>query len=399
MNRSSATALLPINLGIVTASLSSEAGGLFYSVRTPASLLEKAGSSVTVYGVRDTSFAQSATMWGNVSVHAFHHLGPGRLAFSPQMLSSVSRSDHDLLHQHGLWSFPSAVTSVWRRKTRRPVIISPRGMLDPWALRSSALRKRLASFAYERSNLEHASVIHALNESEAASIRSYGLRNSVAIIPNGVSLPDEAHGLETPPWMANDQRRVLLFLGRIHPKKGLKELLSAWALLSHQDPRINEEWRIVIAGWDDGDHLKALQVASAEAGLCSHVQFVGPAFGTDKAKALRHASAFILPSFSEGLPISVLEAWSYRLPVFMTRQCNICDAFPTGAAIEISTAPSDIAETLRTQLRSPRRLQIAGQAGRTLVETRYTWSRVVDDLSSLYEWVLRGGKPPSFVTS
>jgi len=388
---------MTFNLGVVTGSLSPAAGGLFQSVRTPARALAARPARVTVYGLRDDLFDTARGSWDGVDVEAFAVRGPARFGYSPDMLQALVTAEHDLLHLHGIWSFPSYATDAWRRRTKRPTIISPRGMLDPWALRNSALRKRLVRALYEDRNLGGAAVLHALNASEAHSMRAFGLRNPIAVIPNGVNLPDLSQSPPRPAWMARDSRRVLLFLGRIHPKKGLRELIAAWCELSRISPGLSEGWRLAIAGWDDGGHLGDLSVEVTELGLDEHVAFIGPLHGEEKAGALAHASAFVLPSHSEGMPMSVLEAWSYRLPVFMTSACNLPEGFALGAAIEIPVASAPMAERLAECLGDEGKLMALGAAGQKLVADRYTWAHVVADLRRLYAWTINGGAQPSFV--
>jgi glycosyltransferase involved in cell wall biosynthesis len=128
------------------------------------------------------------------------------------------------------------------------------------------------------------------------------------------------------------------------------------------------------------------------------VIFTGPAFGDTKDALLRRADAFILPSFSEGLPMSVLEAWSYRLPVLMTVHCNIPEGFAADAAIRIGTDPESIAEGMRLLFQSPTSdLRSLGSNGRSLVERQFTWPQVAAQMKEVYEWVLGGGPRPSHV--
>jgi len=383
-----------LDLGIVTASLSPAAGGLFQSVRFPAHRLAQAGANVTVYGLWDDQFEAAKPAWDGLAVQVSPVLGPHTLGYSPDMRRRIVGSSHEILHQHGIWSFPSWSTDAWRRHSGRPTVISPRGMLDAWAVRNSSLKKRFVRLLYEDRNLAGASVIHALNESEAEAIRSFGLVNPIAVIPNGVDLPQPGEAPAKPAWVGSDDRRVLLFLGRIHPKKGLSELIAAWKRLADGHGAIFSGWRLVIGGWDDGGHLDALRAQVSALGLSRHISFAGPLFGDDKAAALAHASAFILPSYSEGLPVAVLEAWSWRLPVFMTRGCNLAHAFAAGSAIEIPTDPATMADTLAAYLDRDVELESIGEAGRALVERRFTWDLVVDEMQQLYGWLAgRGDRP------
>jgi poly(glycerol-phosphate) alpha-glucosyltransferase len=144
-------------------------------------------------------------------------------------------------------------------------------------------------------------------------------------------------------------------------------------------------------------------VAASQTGLVSSVSessvlFLGPVFGETKDRLLRMADAFILPSFSEGLPMSVLEAWAYRLPVLMTDQCNLPEGFSANAALRIGTDVASISDGMATLVRSPiADLRCLGQNGRRLVELRFTWPQVVRQVKEVYAWVLGGGKRPMCV--
>ncbi len=147
-------------------------------------------------------------------------------------------------------------------------------------------------------------------DSEARAIRSYGLRNPVCVIPSGVDLPaDDPPG---PPAWAPEAggHRVLLFLGRLHPKKGLLNLVRAWAKVQADRPAGAADWVLVIAGWDQGGHEARLRRLIDELGAAGTIRLVGPQFGDQKAASLAFADAFVLPSLSEGLPVAMLEAWS-----------------------------------------------------------------------------------------
>jgi len=366
-------------------------------VRVPARALAAAGTKLTVYGLWDEQLEEACSAWGDLDVERFRSLGPARLGYSPAMLKRVLGQSHDVLHTHGIWSFPSYVTNAWRKRFRRPTIISPRGMLDPWALKMSVRKKLIARWLYEDDNLAGASALHALNNAEAAAFRAFGLTNPIAVIPNGIDLPELAEPRPRPAFMANDRRKVLLFLARIHPKKGLAELIEAWRAVVAAAPHLGETWRLIIAGWDDGGHVAGLEALIRKHAIERHVALVGPLYGEAKAAALAHASAFVLPSYSEGMPMSVLEAWSWRLPVFMTPACNLPDGYSRVAAFEIATAPDAMASVLCSALDDAPLLTAVAAAGRALVEERYTWDRVVADMRELYDWVVRGGTAPAFV--
>lgn len=385
---------MALSIGIVTGSISRKAGGLFNSVRQSAIHLKAAGAEVSVYALEDEHSAADRAAWAPIEPQVLPVRFARALPHAPDLDRRLAAGRHDVVHLHGIWQLQSLSVRRWKRRTGRPVMISPRGMLDPWALARARWKKRLAAAAYERRNLLGADCLHALNEAEAQAMRSYGLRNPVAIIPNGTGLPEEVMQAGPP---ADGGRRQLLYLGRIHPKKGLAELTDAWAHLHRSHPSVAGGWRLVIAGWDDGGHLPGLRAAGARHGLDEEsLHFAGPAFGAAKDALLRASHAFILPSFSEGLPMSVLEAWSYRLPVFKTRHCNIPIGFTAGAAIEIPMEVDAMSRTLSEALSRADLAQL-GERGRCLAESHFQWPNIAAMHVEVYRWLMSGGARPSCV--
>ncbi|WP_376705421.1 glycosyltransferase [Mesorhizobium sp. ISC25] len=384
-------------LAIVTGSISRLAGGLYNSVRGSALSLHKAHTDISVLGYSDKFTAQDISSWSPIVPLAAPHYGVSSIRYAPSIGHALSQTRFDVVHQHGIWHTTSVQVSAWRRRTGGKVIVSPRGMLDPWALRNSGWKKKAVEILFERSNLRGASCLHALNRSEAEAFRSYGLANPIAIIPNGIDLPHDrpSDGL-APKIKPAAGRRVLLSLGRLHPKKGIEELIEAWSILRSDAPTIAAAWQIVIAGWDDGGHELRLRELVTKRGLQNDVVFVGPLYGAAKDAALRQADSFILPSYSEGLPMSVLEAWAYRLPVFMTDACNLPEGFAEAAAIRIETDPAALAAILSQALMRPD-LAYYGTSGRRLVEERYVWDEIARHHIQVYRWMLDGGRPPPCV--
>lgn len=383
----------PLNLGILTTSLSSEAGGLFESVRLPANLMHQRGHNVSVYGVADTALTGAQDAWKVSQFRAFPSIGPKRFGYAPGLTGEVKAHAYDALHLHGLWNHTSVVARSWNRANDGALVISPHGMLDPWAQRNSQLKKRVAKWAFENANLRSAAVLRALCWAEADAIEALGLGVPIAVIPNGISLPESDY---VPTRPADASRKRLLFLGRIHPKKGIAELIEAWAIAGAKSPVIREDWLLEIAGWDDGDHLQHLVRLVKERGL-TNVEFSGPLFGAAKQDAYANCDAFILPSYSEGMPMTILEAWAHRKPVLMTHECNIPEGFVAGGAYRIETRPQSLATALTYHLDQPSALEEAGERGRKLVEERFTWERIVDQHIGLFSWLSGRGPRPHHV--
>ena len=246
----------------VLSSVSRNAGGLFYSVRWLSQALLQRQVELRLLSPVDEFAAEDRAVWEPVDVSLYSALGP--LQTSLQVRRMLRTSPADLVHVHGIWLDNQWAAHQWRKRTGKPVVVSPRGMLDPWALRNSAWKKKVAGALFANEALRKASCIHALCRSEVDSIRACGLKTPVALIPNGVMLPGEP---EPKPAV---ERKKLLFLGRIQPKKGLKELVEAWAKACSLQPAPVSNWELVIAGWDDGGHEQSIKTQVAELGLGIH---------------------------------------------------------------------------------------------------------------------------------
>ncbi|WP_340587889.1 glycosyltransferase [Erythrobacter alti] len=380
----------PLDIGFVCTSMSRKAGGVSVVLRRAVQGLAALGCKVKVYALRDEYSEADLAEWGDIAPVLLDPVGSPSLGYAPGLAKRLG--DHDLLHQHGIWQGPSIAVNNWRRRTGKPVVISPHGMLDPWALANSGWKKRLAGAFYENANLRGAACLHALAEAEARAIRAAGFSNPVAQIPNGIDLPQAP----CPPATGKG-RKTLLFLGRLHPKKGLSELLTAWGMIATDDPDFVARWRVVIAGWDDGGHADALKAQAEALPDAAEVEFTGALHGGQKHEALCTADAFVLPSHSEGLPIAVLEAWAYDTPAFITDACNLPEGFAHDAAIRVTTDPAELANVLRTRLEDPELAEIARRA-RALVERKFTWDSVAQQYLTTYQWLLGHRDRPDFVS-
>jgi poly(glycerol-phosphate) alpha-glucosyltransferase len=298
-------------------------------------------------------------------------------------------------------------------------------MLDPWAIKNSFCKKKMAALFYEKQCLKANKCIHALCESEYQSIRNYGLQNPICIVPNGVDMPNGAFNqrLECLINKIVGGRKILLYLSRLHPKKGLVNLIHAWRKIKNEGLLAND-WVLGIAGWDQGGHEKELMILADTLGIKwfkksdwvsdgmenkstsigngnnieADVIFFGPAFGDKKDALFRYCSGFILPSYSEGMPVAVLEAWSYGKPVIMTKECNLDVGFVEGAAIRVEPTADSVALGIRNLVEmGDAEIMNMGNKGRRLVEKQFTWPEIAKQMKSVYDWMVGGGSPPSCV--
>jgi poly(glycerol-phosphate) alpha-glucosyltransferase len=388
-----------MRVAFVTPSISRIAGGIFEIERCLAEqLIRKSEIDLRVLGVADQFSDADRDSWWPVEPSTFPSMGPGAFAYAPQLRRALERWQPDIVHLHALWMYTSVATASWSGRRRRPYVVTPNGMLEPWALGNGALKKRLALLLYEWRMLRAAAVLQANTEKELNDIRAFGLSNPVAIIPNGVEVPEPIAA--SPPWrdVLPAEGKKLLYVGRFHPKKGLANLLSAWQGLRRQSPGATNGWSLVLAGWNQGGHEQQLKHCAKQLGIESDVYFAGPLFGDAKASAYANADGCVLPSLSEGLPMMVLEAWAYGKPVLMTHQCNLPEGFDVGAAIKAQPEKGSLTKGLSELLGASDADRIEmGRRGLELVKRKFTWSKVADDMYQVYRWLVGGGSSPSCI--
>lgn len=371
-------------------------GGLYSTMTCYSQAMHNEKIKPVVVSFVDEFWEQDKSAYGNVRTVNYHRtkipIGK-QLGFSTDIHRIVREENADIIHQQGIWMYYSYATLVEKwKKTRCKVIIEPHGMLDPWAVRNSGWKKKIVGHLFEYRNLRSADCIHALCQSEYESIRKFGLKNPVAIIPNGINLP------QAPRYKRDHKKKILLFIGRIHPKKGIKELIGGLKIMKEENPSLFNSWEIHIAGWDQNGHLNELKHLVETYNLVNDVKFVGSLYGKAKEKALCQANAFVLPSFSEGLPMSVLEAWAYELPVVMTDFCNIPEGFHHKCAVQVEPTPHDISAKLTSLFQlSDMELMKIGKRGKELVSKSFTWEVIAKQTVELYHYLLGKGSKPSFV--
>ncbi|MDA8988722.1 glycosyltransferase [bacterium] len=306
------------------------------------------------------------------SSHLSDHLG---LRAEQGPLGQVlSGTEWDLVHHHGMWlPFHRVVARVCAvRRIHR--IVSPRGMLEPWALAHHRWRKRLAWILFQRRDVMDACGVHVTSEAEAAQLRSLGFPGPMACIPNGVEMPssDSIARFDGPP--------TVVFLGRIHPVKGLDVLVDAWQRAALPG------WRMEVVGPNEDGHQALLEEKLKRAGLFDQWRFAGEVRGDGRWNALRRGHLFVLPSHTENFGLAVAEALAIGLPVIATRGTPWSGVEERGCGRWVDLEPTSLAEALSELTSLPKdRLAAMGQLGREWVRQSFSWSGVATEMKQFYE--------------
>ena len=295
---------------------------------------------------------------------------------------------YDLVHTNGVFSYPILPAHCLCRRLGIPYIRTPRGMLEPWALAHKAWKKKYFFSHIEKPALQDASALHALAAPEAMNLQRLGLTSPISIIPNGIEreefehVPGPAEFLEKFPSAKG--RKMILFLGRINPKKGLDILAEAFAKVKERYPNVV----LTIAGPDDGQYSADVKRNFSELGSRDDVIFTGMIEKSLKKSALSAASLFVLPSYSEGFSMSVLEGMASGLPCVISKGCNFPEAGEANAALVVEADTESITNAMKRCLEDPVFANELGERARKFVFEHYTWEKAAKKMVELYEAVL-----------
>ena len=365
------------------ASIENQSSGPTYSVTGLANAQANLGADTAVFSLGQIGLSGSASFKDRRFVNSLGQLPLlKRLGVSSAMRRELNEAAPKVVHTHGLWMMPNTY-----RSHAAVFVISPRGMLSTVALSFSRQKKAFFRILFQDRALSAASLFHATAKSEYDEIRRFGLRQPVAVIPNGIEIPHAA----SPP--APVKSRSVLSLGRIHPKKGLDSLIRAWAEIEPTFP----DWRLRIVGPDEVGHAAELS-GLIRALRLNTVSIEAPVFGTAKTELMAGANIFVLPTRSENFAMTVAESLAVGVPVISTKGAPWAGLETHGCGWWVNHGPEPLAAALRCAMSMPlQELREMGTRGRAWMKRDYSWERVARMTLDAYRWSLEGGEPPTFI--
>lgn len=371
----------------IVPAIAEEASGPSYSVRRLTESLRTAGQDARLAALDWAPMANKPDYLVTFPLG----IGPRRLGRSPAMhrwLEAQARTGKvDIIHDHSLWMMPNVYPGEVARKHGLPLVVAPRGTLAEWAMSHGSRWKPVFWHIMQKPALEPVTCFFATAHSEYEDIKRLGFSQPVAIIPNGVDIPQ----LDKP--ATAKMGRTLLFLGRIHKKKGLDNLLRAWRAVQDRFA----EWNLVVVGPDNGGYLRAMQTLSSDLKL-ERVSFPGVRYGADKWAAYQEADLFVLPTYSENFGMSVAEALASGTPAIVTKGAPWAGLEENGAGWWIDIGVDPLVAVFEDALsRSTAELDEMGNRGRDWMNREFSWQAIGHRVAATYEWVLSGGACPDWV--
>jgi len=378
----------------VIATLHPAGGGPSYSVPRLCEALAAAGTDTSLFSVTDDAVEHTDAMvngyrdrrftWDYESVPIVRDLRLSReLAWALRAETPAA----DVVHNHGIWLMPNLAAGRAAMRSGKPFVVSTRGMLAPAALAFSSSKKQMFWRLLQGAQIHSAACLHATSDQEYEELRAFGLTNPIAMIPNGMDVPDLAKPIEAPP------KRLVLWLGRIHPKKGLDSLIHAWARIAPKHP----DWQLRVVGPAEDAHDKELIALAGALGL-SRISIEGPIYGEAKTDILRAADLFVLPSLNENFGLTVAEALAAGTPVISSKGAPWARLAEEecGWWIDHGVEPL-VAAMDRAMVMPSRALKEMGAKGRAWMARDFSWDSVASDMIAVYRWLAQESDAPAVV--
>ena len=374
----------------IVASMASEYGGPGASVLGLTSALMHEGISCEIFTTRWKDSHADAMRPSAVPIHRFDvgflaQFWPGySKALAKALWNKIGGGTFDLVHVHEPWHYPGFIAFRAARRRGIPYVLSPHGEFGEYCLRHKAFKKQIYMGMIQGHILKFADSLHALTKEEMASISKVGYKSSCFVVPNGIDssqfekLPDISEFMAAYPDLSG--KRVILFMGRLHSKKGLDVLARSYVSLSHKFKDV----ALLVVGPDEDGTRKRMESILKVSPALRRVVFTGMLTGKDKLAALACADLFVLSSYSEGFSMAVLEALAGGLPVVISKHCNFPEVSEHDAGFVVELNDAALTEAISTLLSDDQLRIRMGQNGLNLVREKYTWDAIAASMAGLY---------------
>ncbi len=396
----------------IQGSLAPEHGGPTQSLANYCKGQAAMGHKVSVWVLEGFPQASPAIrLQPPVEMHIFQAELPAKLGRSTKMSRQMRKvNSPDIYHLHGTWLRAMHYGAVEALRRNRPYILEVMGMYEPWQLRQKWFQKRIARCWFQDRIFRKAACLHVNSNQEAGYLRSLGFKPPIAVIPVGVDIDEivrqKAMLPQNSPWPELENKPYVLFLSRLHPKKGLDLLIRSWARIwktkggghGAQKGGLLSDWRLVIAGTGDPAYTKFCKDLAAESGIENQCLWAGHVDEMQKCWLFSHAHCYVLPTQSENFGNVVAEALAHGTPVITTLHTPWTDLERHRCGWIVDNTEDELCRALRTALNLDALARRSmGDSGERLVRDHYSLQSVLENINAVYNWLLTGGSVPDCV--
>ena len=365
-------------------SLDMSSGGPSRSVPMLVKGLAELGVDITLMTIRSE----------NMNIHSLEGTTAKLKVLSPsfsrkEIAKYLADERFELIQIQSVWEMPYHKVILEARKQNIPYIVTPRGMLEPWSLSQKKWKKKLAWWLYQRNDVQKSACVFTTAKMEAEHVSNLGITTCKAVIPNGIET--DAYPCKT---SVEGVKKQVLFLSRVHVKKGIELLFEAWKRL-HSD---YVDWQLLVIGNGEAEYIHSLENRVESLGLKDCIKILPPVFGEAKIKVYQESALFCLPSFSENFGMVIAEAMSCGTPVITTTNCpwEILNETNTGWCVDLSV--ENLERALREAMgMDANALYDMGQRASKFIFDNFDYRSVTRKTLRLYEWLLNSGEKPEFV--
>lgn len=299
---------------------------------------------------------------------------------SEEVETFIRNEKFHIVQMQSMWDLRYHKLAKICRKLNIPYVETPRGMLEPWSLAQKKWKKRLALWLYQMSDLNHAACIYTTAEDEARNVKALGVKAPCVVIPNGIEV--DSYKCRT---SIDVVKKQVLFLSRIHLKKGIELLIEAWTRIVNDFP----DWKLMIVGNGETAYIESLRTMAERLGVGESVTISEPVFGEAKVRLYQSSALFVLPSYSENFGMVIAEAMSCGVPVITTKYCpwEILNETNTGWWIDLSV--DKLSDCLRNAMcMDLSKLFDMGQRASKLVHEKFDYRNVAKKTLRLYKSIV-----------
>lgn len=375
-----------MNICIITSTIDKSYGGPARSVPILAKGLAQNGVNTTLLTQESANMNTHLLDESNVKL-----VTVPRRKFNVDVKNIIINGNFDVLHLQNLWDPFIHKMAKLARKLNIPYIMTPRGMLEPWSLQQKKWKKKIALAIYQKEDLRKAACILATSHMEAIHIRDLGIKAPIAVIPNGIDVSEySCRALSD----RDSVKKQIVFLSRIHQKKGIELLIQAWERIYEKYP----EWNIVIAGNGDESYIRSLGELIKSKPIEKSMKIVPPVFGNDKMRLYYESSIFVLPTYSENFGMVIAEAMSCGVPAITTNGTPWQELNELGIGWCIDLSVDNLTKALSDAIAlGTDALFDMGQNASLHITDNYQYTQVAKKNISVYEWIINQGEKPKYI--